>query len=55
MKLRDIWLPELATALISQAGAQQFVHPAKGQSPQGQAAFGKERAACLHGKGDTVQ
>ena len=41
--------------VISQTGAQQFVYPTRGQSPQQQAAFGKARAACRQGKGDTVQ
>jgi hypothetical protein len=43
MKQRTFWLLALAAAMISQAGAQQFVYPAKGQSPQQQKS---DEAAC---------
>ena len=43
MKQRTFWLLALAAAMISHAGAQQFVYPAKGQSPQQQKS---DEAAC---------
>ena len=43
MKPRTLWMLALTAALISQAGAQQFVYPAKGQSPQQQKS---DEAAC---------
>ena len=43
MNKRDIWVLALSAALISQASAQQFVYPAKGQSPEQQK---KDEAAC---------
>jgi len=55
MKQRTLWAAVLGTALISQAAAQQYVYPAKGQSPQQQSAFAKARSACLEGKGYTVK
>jgi len=49
-------------ALVGEAGAQQFVYLAKGQSPQQQSAtqqqqavFAKARGACLEGRGYTVK
>ena len=36
MKQRTLWMLALSAALVSQAAAQQFVYPAKGQSPQQQ-------------------
>ena len=36
MKQRTLWTLALSAALVSQAAAQQFVYPAKGQSPQQQ-------------------
>ena len=44
-----------AAAKVSEAGAQQYVYPAKGQTPQQQHAFAKARAACLEGRGYTVK
>jgi len=43
MKQRTLWAAVLGTALISQAAAQQFVYPAKGQSPQQQKS---DESAC---------
>jgi len=43
MKQRTLWLLALTSALISQAGAQQYVYPAKGQSAQQQKS---DEAAC---------
>jgi hypothetical protein len=43
MKRRTLALLALSAALVSQAGAQQFVYPAKGQSPQQQKS---DEAAC---------
>ena len=43
MKLRLVLSLALGMALIGQAGAQQFVYPAKGQSPQQQK---NDEAAC---------
>ena len=36
MSPKPLWTLALATAMISAASAQQFVYPAKGQSPQQQ-------------------
>ena len=36
MKQKTLWMLALSAALVSQAAAQQFVYPAKGQSPQQQ-------------------
>src|SRR6187431_637417 len=36
VKQRTLWMLALSAALVSQAAAQQFVYPAKGQSPQQQ-------------------
>jgi hypothetical protein len=55
MKMRMVWMLALTAAMTSPVGAQQVVYPAKGQSAQQQAAFGKARAACLEGKGYTVK
>lgn len=43
MKQRTLWMLALAAAVISDASAQQFVYPAKGQSPQQQKS---DEAAC---------
>jgi hypothetical protein len=43
MKLRTLALLALGAALVSEAAAQQFVYPAKGQSPQQQKS---DEAAC---------
>ena len=43
MKQRTVWMLALTAALISEAGAQQFVYPAKGQSPEQQKS---DEAAC---------
>ena len=43
MKQRNVWILAMAMAFGSQAGAQQFVYPAKGQSPQQQKS---DEAAC---------
>jgi hypothetical protein len=67
MKQWTMWLLALGVAIVTDAGAQQYVYPAKGQSPeqqaqqqqqagtQQQAAFAKARAACLEGRGYTVK
>ena len=64
MNQRIFWLLALTAAVIPAAIAQQYVYPAKGQSPQQQqqaatqqqqAAFGRARAACLEGRGYTVK
>jgi hypothetical protein len=55
MKQRMVCVLAVTAAMISPARAQQYVYPAKGQSAQQQAAFGKARAACLEGKGYTVK
>ncbi|MEY2896819.1 MAG: hypothetical protein RL669_1088 [Pseudomonadota bacterium] len=43
MKHRIVWMLALSTALASSVAAQQFVYPAKGQSPQQQKS---DEAAC---------
>ena len=43
MSPKPLWTLALATAMISAASAQQFVYPAKGQSPQQQKS---DEAAC---------
>ncbi|HOW50319.1 MAG TPA: glycine zipper family protein [Rubrivivax sp.] len=43
MKHRIVWILALSTALVSSVAAQQFVYPAKGQSPQQQKS---DEAAC---------
>ena len=43
MNQRILWMLALAAGLISEASAQQFVYPAKGQSPQQQKS---DEAAC---------
>ncbi|MCU0812707.1 MAG: hypothetical protein MUE59_17115 [Thiobacillaceae bacterium] len=43
MKRRIGWMFALTAAMISQASAQQYVYPAKGQSPQQQK---NDEAAC---------
>ena len=35
MNLRPLWMLALTAALSAEASAQQFVYPAKGQSPAG--------------------
>jgi len=56
MNKRTISMLVLAAAMVSEAGAQQYVYPAKGQTAQQQQqAFAKARAACLEGRGYTVK
>jgi hypothetical protein len=43
MKRRNVWILATTVALASQVSAQQFVYPAKGQSPQQQKS---DEAAC---------
>ncbi len=43
MNHRTLWMLALTAALSAEAGAQQFVYPAKGQSPQQQKS---DEAAC---------
>jgi len=43
MKQRTVWMLALTAALIGQAHAQQFVYPAKGQTPEQQKS---DEAAC---------
>lgn len=43
MNQRTVWMLALTAALIGEAGAQQFVYPAKGQSPEQQKS---DEAAC---------
>ena len=43
MKIRTAWMFALTAAMICDAGAQQYVYPAKGQSPQQQKS---DEAAC---------
>lgn len=43
MNHRSLWALALTATLISEAGAQQFVYPAKGQSPEQQKS---DEAAC---------
>jgi hypothetical protein len=43
MKRETVWMFALAFALVADAGAQQYVYPAKGQSPQQQK---DDEAAC---------
>jgi hypothetical protein len=43
MKRRNVWILATTVALVSQVSAQQFVYPAKGQSPQQQKS---DEAAC---------
>ena len=43
MYQRTSWILAVTAALIAEAGAQQFVYPAKGQSPQQQKS---DEAAC---------
>jgi hypothetical protein len=43
MTMRSVWVFALFAALIGEAGAQQFVYPAKGQTPQQQKS---DEAAC---------
>jgi len=43
MKQRYIWIGALAAALVSTAHAQQYVYPAKGQSPHKQK---QDESAC---------
>jgi hypothetical protein len=43
MTMRSAWVFALFAALIGEAGAQQFVYPAKGQTPQQQKS---DEAAC---------
>jgi hypothetical protein len=43
MRRRHLWILALTAALVAEASAQQFVYPAKGQSPQQQKA---DEAAC---------
>jgi len=43
MKLRSVWILAMTVALVSEVSAQQFVYPAKGQSPQQQKS---DEAAC---------
>lgn len=43
MRPRTAWMLALLAAIISQAGAQQYVYPAKGQTPQEQKS---DEAAC---------
>jgi len=43
MDKRTVWMLALAAATICEAGAQQFVYPAKGQTPQQQKS---DEAAC---------
>jgi hypothetical protein len=43
MKMRILWMGAVSVALISSAAAQQFVYPAKGQSPEQQK---KDESAC---------
>jgi hypothetical protein len=50
MKQQMVCVLAVTAAMMSPALAQQCVYPAKGQSAQQQAAFGKARAACLEGK-----
>ena len=62
MNQRTVWMLVLNGALVAEVSAQQFVYPAKGQSPQQpaanqqqQAAFPKAGAACLEGCGYPVR
>ena len=43
MKQKNLWMLALTMALITEAGAQQFVYPAKGQTPEQQKS---DEAAC---------
>ncbi|MFN7888169.1 MAG: hypothetical protein ACK5OR_05200, partial [Betaproteobacteria bacterium] len=43
MSIRSAWLLTLAAATVAPVAAQQFVYPAKGQSPEQQK---KDEAAC---------
>ena len=43
MNRQNLWLLAMGAALIADAGAQQFVYPAKGQSPNQQK---KDESAC---------
>jgi hypothetical protein len=43
MNQRTVWMLALTAALIGEAGAQQYVYPAKGQSPEQQKS---DEAAC---------
>src|ERR1700741_257300 len=43
MNRRKVWIFAFTAALCAEAGAQQFVYPAKGQSPQQQKS---DEAAC---------
>ena len=43
MNPRTVWMLALTAALIAEASAQQFVYPAKGQSPEKQKS---DEAAC---------
>jgi hypothetical protein len=43
MKQRTVWIFSLAAAVVAQAAAQQYVYPAKGQSPEKQKS---DEAAC---------
>ena len=43
MNLQNVWIFALTVALAAEAGAQQYVYPAKGQSPQQQKS---DEAAC---------
>ncbi len=43
MRQRTMWVLALGVALVAEAGAQQFVYPAKGQTPEKQKS---DEAAC---------
>ena len=43
MRQRTLWMLVVSAAMVSQAAAQQYVYPAKGQSPQQQKS---DEAAC---------
>ena len=52
MNAKTVWMLALGVALVGDAVAQQYVYPAKGQSPQKQKS---DDAACLEGPGYTVK
>ena len=43
MRQRTMWVLALGVALVAEAGAQQYVYPAKGQTPEKQKS---DEAAC---------
>ena len=62
MSKRILYVLALSVALVADAGAQRYVYPAKEPSAQQQASaqqqqapFGKARAVCLEGRGDSVK